>query len=80
MFAIKFELGSTSVNANNHGTTYSRMYIEFPTVDSNGNALFANNLGGYSATGEIVGCAFNTWTSWYVSSVTSRLMCRLIMS
>jgi hypothetical protein len=80
MFYVQFEIGSQAVNANNNGGTYSRIYIEFPTVDSNNNNLFANNLGGYSQTGEIVGCAFDTWSSYYVSSVTSRLMCRLIMS
>jgi hypothetical protein len=39
------------INAFNDGTTYSRIYIEFPTVDSLGNTLFANNLGGYQKTG-----------------------------
>lgn len=51
MFNIQFTLGSTAINANNHGTLYSRIYIEFPTVDSNGNALFASDLKGYTKTG-----------------------------
>jgi hypothetical protein len=44
-------MGNTGINANNHGTTYSRIFIEFPTVDSNGNPLFANDLKGYTSTG-----------------------------
>jgi len=52
MFYVQFEtpIGDT-VNANNHGSTYSRIFIEFPTVDSNGNPLFAGNLGGYTSSG-----------------------------
>ena len=69
------------VNAFNDGTRYSRMYIEFPTQDSLGNTLFSNNLGGYQKTGDIVGCAFNTWDTYYIRPAGGyRLMCRLIMS
>jgi len=69
------------VNAFNDATTYSRIFIEFPTVDSLGNTLFANNLGGYQKTGEIVGCAFDTWTSYTVGAVGGYIpMCRLLMS
>lgn len=81
MFHFQFELGSTMVRASNDGSTYSRIFIEFPTVDSLGNTLFANDLGGYQKTGEIVGCAFNTWSTYYTSAVSGkRMMCRLIMS
>lgn len=80
MFDIQFEVDGTAFNANNHGTTYSRIFIEFPTVDSNNNLLFAKDLGGYANTGDIVGCAWNTWSSGYVTAATSRLLCRLIMS
>jgi hypothetical protein len=80
MFYVQFEVDSTTVNANNHATLYSRIYIEFPTVDSRGNPLFANNLGGYTKTGELVGCFFDTWSTYYVTSATGRLQCRLIMS
>lgn len=51
MFYIRFAMGSTAINANNHGSLYSRIYIEFPTVDSNGNALFTSDLKGYTKTG-----------------------------
>ena len=60
---------------------YSRIFIEFPTVDSLGNTLFANDLGGYQVTGELVGCVTNTWTTYYVDPVSGkRIMCRLIKS
>ena len=69
------------VNAFNDGSMYSRIFIEFPTTDSLGNTLFANNLGGYQKTGEIVGCAFDTWSTYYIGPVGGyRAMCRLIMS
>ena len=81
MFFFHFELGSTMVNAYNNGGTYSRMFIEFPTKDALGNTLFANDLGGYKKTGEYVGCAFNTWSTYYTRSVSGKhLKCRLIMS
>jgi hypothetical protein len=51
MFYIQFQIGSQAVNANNNGVTYSRIYVEFPTVDSNNNPLFAKDLGGYRKTG-----------------------------
>ena len=51
MFYIQFQIGAQAVNANNNGATYSRIYVEFPTVDSNNNPLFAKNLGGYTKTG-----------------------------
>lgn len=68
------------LNSYTDSTRYSRIFVEFPTVDSAGNALFANNLGGYTKTGEYVGCAFDTWNTYYVGSITDRLKCRLIMS
>lgn len=80
MFDILFQIDSTAVNANNNGGTYSRIFIEFPTVDYNGDALFDKDLGGYSKTGDIVGCAWNTWSNNYVTAATSRLLCRLIIS
>lgn len=79
-FDIQVDTSLYTVKANNDGTTYSRIYIEFPTVDSLGNTLFANSLGGYTKTGELVGCYFNTYTSYYVSTATDRQKCRLIMS
>jgi hypothetical protein len=39
------------VNSYTNGGTYSRIFIEFPTVDSLGNRLFADDLGGYTKTG-----------------------------
>ena len=50
-------------------------------MDSNGGTLFANNLGGYTKTGEIMGCAFNTWDNYFmVNNGVDRLKCRLILS
>lgn len=80
MFDIQFQVDSTAFNANNNPTTYSRIFIEFPTVDANNNPLFSNNLGGYAQTGDPVGCAWDTWTSGNVNAATSRLLCRLILS
>ncbi|CAM6005532.1 unnamed protein product [Sphagnum balticum] len=81
MFLVQFTIPSgTTVNANNDGTTYSRIYIEFPTVDSNGGPLFANNLGGYTVTGEMMGCFFFFPNSSYVTAATGRLQCRMILS
>lgn len=80
MFYVQVEIGSQTVNAYSNAGTYSRIYIEFPTVDSNNNPLFAANLGGYSQTGDIVGCAFDTWSNNYIRSSGGRMMCRLIMS
>lgn len=81
MFYIQFELGSTILNAFNHATLYSRIYIELPTKDPQGNDLFLPNLGGYQQTGDLVGCVFDTWNTYYVDPVGGyRLQCRLIMS
>ena len=81
MFSVQFEVHTNLLlNSYTHGTKYSRIYIEFPTVDSQGNALFADDLGGYTKTGELVGCAFDSWTTYYVRKVTDRLKCRLIKS
>ena len=81
MFYVQFETHTDLVlNSYTHGTKYSRIYLEFPTVDSQGNALFANDLGGYTKTGELVGCAFDSWTTYYVRKTTDRLKCRLIKS
>ena len=81
MLIVSFRVSSPLFNAYNHASTYSRMYIEFPTVDSSGNALFAKDLGGYANTGDIVGCAFDTCDSNYVTfNSGTRLMCRLIIS
>ena len=43
--------------------------------------MFANDLGGYQKTGELVGCVFDTWTTYYNDPVSGyRTQCRLIMS
>ncbi len=83
MFQISFQTFSNlTVNANNHGTLYSRIFIEFPTKDSLNNTLFDSDLGGYSTTGQYVGCNFqwSTGTDYYVKPVTDYLKCRLIKS
>jgi hypothetical protein len=81
MFYVQLEMDSSYPRAFNDATLYSRIFIEFPTVDSLGNALFASDLGGYQKTGDIVGCAFDTWTTYYVDPVSGYSMqCRLIKS
>jgi hypothetical protein len=85
MFRIWFETFSTiTVNANNHATMYSRIFIEFPTKDTLGNNLFATDLGGYKDTGEYVGCNFFFYNgaSTYVKTgvVGDYMKCRLIKS
>lgn len=60
---------------------YSRIFIEFPTVDNQNNKLFLSNLGGYTKTGDYVGCYFNTSGTNYVKPLNGKLMkCRLIKS
>ena len=83
MFRIQFQTQSgVTVNANNDATLYSRIFVEFPTLDANGNALFAADLGGYANTGDPVGCSFewSSGTDYRVKAATSVMMCRLIKS
>ena len=58
--------------------------MEFPTKDSLGNNLFAPDLGGYTQTGEFVGCSFyyvNSASNFVKSAVAGDYMkCRLIKS
>jgi hypothetical protein len=58
--------------------------VEFPTKDSLGNNLFAPDLGGYTQTGEFVGCSFyyvNSASNFVKSAVAGDYMkCRLIKS
>lgn len=51
MFSFQIEIGSPYPNSYSDGTTYARMLFEFPTVDDLGNALFEDDLGGYTKTG-----------------------------
>jgi hypothetical protein len=82
MFSFYFEIDDVLINANNDATKYSRIFIEFPTLDSQNVALFANNLGGYTKTGEYVGCYFSYVNAYYVAAAVSnnKLKCRLILS
>lgn len=59
-----------AINAYNAATP-GRIYLEFPTSDPVGTA-FAADLGGYSATGDYVGCWFSGLTA------ISTLRCQLI--
>lgn len=55
--------------------------VEFPTVDSLGNSVFANALGGYTNTGDPVGCYFETGAGYVNASSNSvPITCRLIRS
>lgn len=82
MFMVEFTVWSTSYPRSGvDGTIYSRIIIEFPTVDSLGNAVFSNALGGYTNTGDPVGCYFDTAGSYVNASSNSVPMtCRLIRS
>lgn len=66
--------------SNNDGSTYGRILFEFPTVDTLGNSLFASDLGGYTKTGELVGCYMYPFNGTYINSVSANLKCRLIKS
>lgn len=83
MWMIDFTVWSSSYPpSSTNGATYSRILIEFPTVDSLGNSVFQNALGGYSNTGDPVGCFFNTTTAAYMNAVSTStpMTCRLIKS
>ena len=81
MFTIELQVSSSFYpRSNTDGSTYSRMYIEFPTVDSLGNSLFADDLGGYQKTGEFIGCYMYPYTNPYIDSPSNNLRCRLIKS
>lgn len=49
-------------------------------MDSSGNRLFLDDLGGYTKTGEFVGCYMYPYTSPYIDSSSNNLRCRLIKS
>lgn len=61
---------------------YSRIVLEFPTRDSQGNRLFDDALGGYTKTGDFVGCYFNATMPFVVAAnaLVSPMKCRLIKS
>lgn len=82
MFMVEFTVKSTSYPPSSvSGSTYSRIMIEFPTIDSLGNTVFVNNLGGYTNTGDPVGCRFETGAGYVNASSNSvPITCRLIKS
>lgn len=83
MWMIDFTVGSSIYPpSSTSGSTYSRIIIEFPTVDSLGNTVFQNALGGYANTGDPVGCYFNTTGTNYMNAVSAStpMTCRLIAS
>ena len=52
MFVFEIQADPNIIYPNSYfDTTYSRIFIDFPTIDTLGNPLFANNLGGYTKTG-----------------------------
>jgi|JI6StandDraft_1071083.scaffolds.fasta_scaffold216589_2 hypothetical protein len=79
---IDFTVGSTYPPSSANATVYSRIVVEFPTVDSLGNSVFQSALGGYSNTGDPVGCFFNTTGTSYMNTISSStpMTCRLIKS
>ena len=83
MWMIDFTVSSSNYPpSSTSGSAYSRIIVEFPTVDSLGNTVFQSALGGYSNTGDPVGCYFNTTNANYMSTVSSStpMTCRLIKS
>lgn len=52
MFTFEIQVNSNAYpRSYADGTQYSRIFIDFPTVDALGNSLFDADLGGYSKTG-----------------------------
>lgn len=81
MFTFEFQVNSNAYpRAYADGTQYSRIFVEFPTVDALGNALFDDDLGGYTKTGEYVGCYMYPYTNPYIDSPSNDFRCRLIKS
>lgn len=67
------------VPAYNDATAPGRIYIGFPTQDSNSNPVFDNNLGFSTGIGTEVPCWFNNNTGLYVQQISTvlPLTCRL---
>lgn len=83
MFTFEIQVGPSLYPIRSKVTgavSYSRIFIEFPTVDGLGNSLFLDNLGGYTKTGEYVGCHMSPIIGAYIDSPTDDLKCRLIKS
>lgn len=83
LFIVTFTVLPTVLpNSNSDATTYSRIWVEFPTRDKQGNRLFDDVLKGYSKTGDFVGCAFNNATQYVKAAniALSPMKCRLIKS
>ena len=79
MFIFELFKGTNNLASYSDGTRYGRIHFEFPTVDALGNSLFEDDLGGYSKTGDYVGCDFVLATN-YLDSPTNNMRCRLIKS
>lgn len=57
----------------NHAGTYSRIFVEFPTI-VNGQRVFLDNLGGYTGyLNERVGCAFLKGAQYVLPETTKWL-------
>ena len=80
MFTFELQVNNVYPRASEDGSTYARILVEFPTVDELGNRLFADDLGGYTKTGEFVGCYMYPFTNPYIDSPSNNLRCRLIKS
>ena len=80
MYTIELQVDSTYPRASADTSTYTRMLVEFPTLDSLGNRLFLDDLGGYTKSGELVGCYMYPYTSPYIDSPGNDLRCRLVKS
>lgn len=83
LFIVTFTvLPTTYPRSYNDPTQYSRIYIEFPTRDRQGNRLFDDALKGYTKTGDFVGCHFSNATNYVKAAdiTVSPMKCRLIKS
>lgn len=82
MWMVDFNARATSLPySGTNATTYSRIRVEFPTVDTMGNAVFRGDLGGYAETGDMVGCSFVIGAGYVdPASGSVPMVCRLIKS
>ena len=69
IFTVEFRTGSDVVPAYNHGTTSGRIYIGFPTKDSNGANVFSDDLGFNTGLGTVLPCWFKSGLG-YASAVS----------
>lgn len=60
IFFFNFKIPVSTLKSYSNG---GRIWIEFPTVDKQGNTIFSPDLGGYKSTGDPVACYFPNKTT-----------------